>query len=331
LLSRSVKKPAGGLIGGLFLCLSISNACLADPARPFLVRDQNPFALIYGLPHATAARLPETPQGWIFSLNGSNQLIYHTSLDAELLVDLETWQLNLFYDYRLKDNWLLRVQLPLISHSGGFMDAPIDRYHEITGLPRDIRPAFADDQLQISYSENQLNLLEINQRQKGIGDIALQLGWQADKSPERALSHWPSRKLPSGDSEKLTGTGGNDLALWSALDYRLSTNSWFYGQAGLLYMGDGEILKHRQKDWAVFTTAGISFQAWRDVTLKAQFDIHSALYDSELKYLSEAVQITFGGSYRISPQQNIDFAVAEDIQAGASPDVNFNISWWVYY
>lgn len=295
------------------------------------MRDQNPFALIYGLPHATAARLPETSQGWIFSLNGSNQLIYHTSLEAELLVDLETWQLNLFYDYQLKENWLLRLQLPLISHGGGFMDAPIDRYHEITGLPRDIRPAFADDLIQIRYSENQLSLLEINQRQKGLGDVALQLGWQADKSSESALSHWLSLKLPSGDSEKLTGSGGTDLAFWSALDYRLSSASWFYGQAGLLYMGNGEILQHLQKDWAAFTTAGITFQAWPDIELKAQFDIHSGLYDSELKYLSEAVQITFGGSYRINPQQSIDFAVAEDIQAGASPDVNFNISWWVYY
>ena len=78
--------------------MSIHSTCLADPARPFLVRDQNPFALIYGLPHATAARLPDSSQqGWIFSLNGSNQVIYQTSQDAELLLDLETWQLNLFY------------------------------------------------------------------------------------------------------------------------------------------------------------------------------------------------------------------------------------------
>jgi len=327
-----VKKPAGKLISGLFLCLSTSSACLANPASPFLVRDQNPFALIYGLPHATAARLPEaSQQGWVFSLNGSNQLIYHTSQDAELLVDLETWQLNLFYDYRLKDNLLLRIQLPLIAHGGGFMDAPIDRYHELTGLPRDIRPAFEDGLTQISYSENEVSLLEINQRQKGLGDIALQLGWQADKSTEHALSHWISIKLPSGDSEKLTGSGSTDIALWSALDYRLSAASWFYGQAGLLYMSDSEVLQHRQNDWAGFATAGMAYEAWPDIQLKAQFDIHSALYDSELKYLSEVIQFTFGGSYRINAQQSIDFAIAEDIQAGASPDVNFNISWWLYY
>lgn len=331
MLRCPVKKPAGKLISGLFLCLCV-NSGLANPASPFLVRDQNPFALIYGLPHATAARFPEaSQQGWIFSLNGSNQLIYHTSQDAELLVDLETWQLNLFYDHRLKDNLLLRIQLPLIAHGGGFMDAPIDRYHELTGLPRDIRPAFDDDLIQISYSENQDNLLEINQRQKGLGDIALQLGWQADKSAEHALSHWLSLKLPSGNSEKLTGSGGTDLAFWSALDYRLSAASWFYGQAGLLYMSDSEVLQHRHNNWAVFATAGMAYEAWPGIELKAQFDIHSALYDSELKYLSEVIQFTFGGSYRINAQQSVDFAIAEDIQAGASPDVNFNISWWLYY
>lgn len=296
------------------------------------MRDQNPFALIYGLPHATAARLPTTsPQGWVFSLNGSNQLISHTSQDAELLVDLETWQLNLFYDYRLKENWLLRIQLPLITHGGGFMDGPIDRYHELTGLPRDIRPMFDDNQTQISYSENQQSLLEINQRQKGLGDISLQLGWQTDKSAAHALSHWFSIKLPSGDSDKLTGSGGTDIALWSALDYQLTTSSWFYAQAGALYMSDGEVLQHRQNNWAGFATAGMAFETWPDIPLKAQFDMHSALYDSELKYLSETVQLTFGGSYRISPQQAIDFAITEDIQAGASPDVTFNISWWLYY
>jgi len=327
-----LKKPADTLFGGLFLFLLLSKHSFAGPAEPFLTRNQSPFSLIFGLPQATAARLPEThEQRWITSLNISNQIISQSTDNSRLFIDVETWQLNVFYDYVFRDNWMLRVQAPLISHRGGILDSAIDRYHQLTGLPRDIRPSIPENQINISYSEHDQLLLSIDSTQQAFGDISIQLAWQASKSAEQSLSHWLSLKLPSGDSNRLTGSGGTDVAIWSSFDHHLYENNWLYGQLGLLYMSNNEVLKQIHNKGAAFATAGIKFQVTESVELKTQLDLHSALFDSKIRYLDDVVLITFGGSYQPSNTDKVDLAISEDIDPGASPDVNFNISWWTYF
>lgn len=327
-----MKKPAGIFNQWAFLFLLSNNSSFAGAAEPFLTRNQNPFSLIFGLPHATAARLIATgEQRWISSLNISNQIISQTSNNAHLFVDVETWQLNFFYDYAFQENWMLRVQLPMISHSGGILDNAIDRYHRMTGLPRDIRPGIPENQINISYSENDQLLLNIDKAQQTLRDISMQLAWQASKSAEQSLSHWISLKLPSGDSDRLTGSGSTDLAVWSSLDQHLYNDNWLYGQLGLLYINNSQVLHHMHNNWVAFATGGIKFQPDESIELKAQLDMHSAPFDSQIKYLDSTVLITFGGSYLLSAREKVDFAVSEDIDPGASPDVNFNISWWKYF
>ncbi|VAW68862.1 hypothetical protein MNBD_GAMMA10-1176 [hydrothermal vent metagenome] len=119
------------------------------------------------------------------------------------------------------------------------------------------------------------------------------------------------------------------MAAWAASSYRLSETRWLYGQAGLLYMGNSDVLQVIQNNWAVFANAGIKFEPWQNIQLKAQLDMHSAFYDSNIEFLGDVIQLTFGTSYIINPKHQIDFAVVEDILSETSPDVNFNISWWV--
>lgn len=328
-----LKKPAACKISGFFFALYFcnSNISLADHPSPFLSRNQSPFSLIYGLPLPTSAQLLETDQSrWISSLNISNTINAQSDGNNNLLIDVETWQLNFLYDYSFKNNWMVRFQLPYIVHSGGFLDSAIDSYHQAFGLPEDIRPEVTHDQIDIQYNQNNALLLDINNQQESIGDISVQLAWQAHESEQSSTSYWLSLKLPTGDDKKLTGSGATDIAAWAAMDYRLNDTRWLYGQGGLLYMSDGDVLQSIQNNWALFANTGIKFQPWDKVDLKAQLDMHSALYDSDIEFLSHVIQLTFGGSYHLNNNHKIDFAIAEDIKNGASPDVNFNISWWVY-
>ncbi len=288
--------------------------------------------MIYGLPLATSAQLLKNGQSrWISSFNISNTLNAQTGNGDSLFVDIETWNLNLLYDYSFRENWMLRLQLPYIVHTGGFMDSIIDAYHQAVGLPEDLRPYYPLDQINLNYSQGNAQLINMNSRQSSAGDISVQLAWQARQSAQGSLSYWLSLKLPTGDSQKLTGSGGTDLATWASADYRLTDTRWLYGQGGLLYMSDSDVLTNIQNNWAIFANAGIKFQPWDKVELKTQLDMHSAFYDSDIEFLSHVIQLTFGGSYLISNAQKLDFAIAEDIKNSASPDVNFNISWWIYY
>ena len=226
---------------------------------------------------------------------------------------------------------MLRLQLPVIAHTQGFLDSPIEAYHQALGLPQDLRPSFPRDQITIQYSRDDNTLIDITRNEKSIGDISAQLAWQKNISNKMAISYWGSIKLPTGDYKKLTGSGSTDIALWSAMDYRLKDTRWLYGQAGLLITRNNKVLNSIHRNWAAFVSTGIKFQPWNPIELKAQFEIHSALFDTDIKFLKDVLQFTFGGTYIINEKHKIDIAVAEDIYPGTSPDVNFNLSWYINF
>ena len=226
---------------------------------------------------------------------------------------------------------MLRVQLPLIAHSGGIFDSLIDTYHQTFGLPEGLHPNFPYDQIAITYSQNNVTQIDITNRKKDLGDIAVQIAWQSTRSNSMAISYWSSLKLPTGNYRNLTGSGGTDIAIWAAMDYQLKDTRWFYGHAGMLYMHNNKVLNDIHNDWATFASAGIKFQPWNSIELKAQLELQSAIFDTDIKFMGHVYQFTFGGSYLINNKQQLDFAVAEDIRPGASPDVNFNISWWINF
>ena len=334
MLSYCYKKPAGYIISGLFLGFfsALSNVVNAQPGTPFLTRNQSPLALIYGIPYASNARLLEQNKSrWISSLNISNQLIDQAGSNDQLVIDLETWQLNLFYDYALNNNWMFRLQLPLVAHSGGILDSPIDAFHQALDLPEGLRPLFPRNEITINYRQSNVDIINVNSNQKDMGDISLQLAWQAKKTNNMAISYWGSLKLPTGDYRKLTGSGSTDIASWGSIDYQLNSSHWLYGQLGLIYMQNNKVLNDIHKKWGIFSNFGIEFQQWNPITLKAQIDFNSALFDSNILFMGDVYQLTFGGSYLLDEMHKIDFSIGEDIKRSSSPDVSFNISWWVNF
>ena len=333
------RKTTENLFSGLFFVFFSSAPCLlqaanhgADPVTPFISRNQSPFALIYGLPLPSTPRLLKNGDSrWISSFNLSNTINQQGGTNDRLFIDIETLQFNFLYDYSFRENWMLRLQLPLISHSGGILDSAIDGYHQRLRLPEGIRPLYPRDTIEVDYSLNGNQLLYMDSAQSSMGDISMQLAWQSTKTEHYASSYWLSLKLPTGDSNKLTGSGATDISGWTAMDYQLSASSWFYGQLGLLYMSDTQVLSEIHRNWALFGNAGISYQPWSKIRLKAQLDFHSALYNTNIEFLGDVLQLSFGGSWLISHRHKLDLALAEDIKNEASPDLNFNISWWISF
>lgn len=327
------KNPVGFTGNRVFYCLLIMSLIISAPAqastpRPFYSHNQNPLVMIYGLPAPVSAQIIKPEQtAFHASLNLSNT-INRQHVGTEFLhIDIESYRLNLMFDYSLNPDWMLRLQLPVIGHSGGFMDDWIDRYHNLLSLPEGVRPLFPTDQLRIDYQDGTSSSLLFTERQLDLGDISIQTGYQSVHRNDFSVSYWTSLKLPTGDSHKLTGSGSTDLALWTALNQQIDDNSWFYGNLGLLLMGGSDILSDRHRRQAIFGSAGFQFKPWKRIQLKAQIDSHSAFYDSSLRFLGPVIQLTFGGSYMINKDTVIDVAVAEDIQTEASPDVNFILSW----
>jgi len=328
------KNPVGIICSRVFYCLLFLSSAILSPAAsannitPLASRDQNPLVSIYGQPLPVAARILEPQQSRLhISANFSNTINSEQTANELLFIDIETHRINLIYDTAVQHDWMLRIQIPLIRHYGGFMDKWIDDYHHMLGLPEGVRPYHPQNQLSMHYELNGLTRLDMQQEQMGVGDISLQTAYQTINKKDFALSYWASIKLATGNSEQLTGSGNSDIALWLASHKNLKNSLWLYGNAGIVVMGKSDILPTIQKNQALFLTTGLQLNASNNILLKIQLDNHSAFYKTETDFLGPVTQLTFGGSIIMDKQSEIDIAVAEDIQTSASPDVNFNLSW----
>ena len=328
------KNPVGIICNRVFYCLIfLSSICIsafasASNITPFASRDQNPLVAIFGQPLPVSAKILAPQQTELhISTNFSNTINSEQTANELFFIDIETHRINLIYDAAIQQDWMLRIQIPLIRHYGGFMDKWIDNYHHILSLPEGVRPYYPQNQMSVHYELHGSTHLDIQQQQKGLGDVALQMAYQAINNKNFALSYWASIKLPTGESAELTGSGNTDIALWFASHKNLKNSLWVYGNAGIVAIGKSDVLPVIQKNHALFLTTGLQFNASDNILLKVQLDNHSAFYKTETDFLGAVTQLTFGGSILLDSQSEFDIAIAEDIQTGRSPDVNFNLSW----
>jgi hypothetical protein len=307
--------------------------CTPLYSGPLPTVDQNPLVSIYGLPLPHDARLPQPGSSdFTSSINLSNTLNIDTSPYDLLFVDGETHRVNMIFDQGLDENWSLRLLLPWIEHEAGFMDRPIDDYHELLGLQEGERPTQPRDRLLFAYQHSGDELLYIDSPRSGGGDLQLIVNRQLHRSAQTAYSFSSAIKAPSGDSRELTGSDATDISFWTAAYWQIAADLDGSASVGLLFPGKGEILTHLQTDQVAFGHAGLQWHAWPETIIKIQFDWHTRFYENTgSAFLSDVLQFSFGGGWQLSPDMEFNFAVAEDIKVDASPDVNFNFSLRLSY
>jgi hypothetical protein len=312
----------------IVILLCICRAGFAEPAQPFLTRNQNPLLLIYGLPTPSAAFLP-APGTWRsnWSINLTNTLNNETTENEALNMDGEVYQLNLHAEYGLTQTWSLGMQLVWLEHHSGFMDQPIEEYHDWLGLPQGDRLDSPRNQLFYRYERNGTEQLRYQESTGGWSDIQLTAARCLNKSFARDYSLHMSLKLPTGKPGDLTGSGAADFAAWLAGRETLSDRWQVYGSTGMLLLGRGDILSDLQEDTALFGTLGLHWQYHPTVAFKVQAEWNSAFYkDTGIQFMGDAMQLSFGAAWQISRGLKFDIALTEDIKEEASPDVTFHFA-----
>jgi hypothetical protein len=300
--------------------------CGAASAEPFTVRDQNPFLAGFGLPSAMPTRLASgDDRGWSSGLDlfwGSTALIQQTDSET-LIVDAETREARLTLQKPLSDRFAFQLQLPYRYTGAGNLDSFIDGWHDAFGLPDGARSQLPSDAMNITYIRNQSQRLSLSSSATGLADIQASLGYDMVASEASALSAWLSVKLPTGDADKLTGSGATDVSFILAGERHLNPAWSVFGQAAVTRLGDGELLSYQQKSIVWSGLAGLGGRVWRGLSLKAQIDAHTAAFDSDLDFLNEAIVLTVGGDYRFASGWLMNIGVSEDIAVEHSPDVVF--------
>lgn len=315
-----------------FICLASSQS-LAEGPTPFPLRNQSPLIQLFGLPPAPTEL---TPAGhWAGSFNidvSSNFQTEDDDPDEFLWLDGETYRYTLTLDYGVNDKLNVAVDIPYLQHRNGFLDGFIEGWHDVFGLPQGGRDNYPHDQLHYEYRRNGETRLLLDEPAEGLGDVRLSALYRLWRDAHNSALLQLSLELPTGDSDKLLGSGSYDLAVAGQLRH---LGTWFdrplavYGGLGVMGMTDGDIIAEQQRSVVLFGHCGVGWQAWRPVDLKLQLDGHSSFYsDSDLRELnSPSLQLAIGGAIHWNQANNIDLAVTEDVVVDTAPDVSFHLGW----
>jgi hypothetical protein len=301
--------------------LLISAQAAADP---FPARDLNPLLAGFGLPSTLPARLSSESWTVAADLNWASTSLVQRAGAEQLIVDAETREARVTIGRSWSNGFAAQLELPYRYTGGGVLDDAIDSWHDMFDLPEGARAVMPKDRIRIAYARNGAVLLDVESSQAGLGDISLDFGRSLYSTTSAAAAAWLSIKLPSGDADRLTGSGATNVSLAIAGERRLGETWSVFGQAGVAWLGDGERLATQQRSVAWSALAGIGWNAWRGLELKAQLDAHSAVFDDvELDFLGDALVLTVGGDYRFASGWQLDIAVSEDIAVESASDVVF--------
>jgi hypothetical protein len=157
-------------------------------------------------------------------------------------VDGETARLTFDLAWGVSSRVDLRAALPLLTHSGGFLDSPIEAYHATLGFPDGGRPPFARDQYVVGLSEEGATVfLDGAPGGVGLGDLLLEtrVALARPGSPTFALAATASIELPTGDQDRLDGNGSLDAGAGLIASWRLRRWS-FHAGAQYAWLGPWE-------------------------------------------------------------------------------------------
>ena len=310
------------------MALLAPGTILANEIRAFHNTNQLPLKQIFGLPSLDNSPLTEAGK-WRLNLIGNLANTYDiaTGPREKLTNDVETFSGRLIASYGLRNRWQLSVDVPYVKHGGGFLDHFIYQWHDFFGMSQNGRTRDNGDQLNVSYLSGVSH--ELPGPESGIGDVRFNIA-KSRAWKNRTLVFSAEVKLPTGDFDKLTGSGGSDFSAGLTLNdphtlekYRIT----LYGGLAGVYLGgmDGE-LAAIQKSFVLAGRAGVGWQATKLVQFKLQLDAQSAIYDSQLKEMGDpAFQLVMGGSLTFADDVYLDIAVTEDINTSTAPDVAFQL------
>ncbi len=299
---------------------------------PFYSYNQSPLVQIYGLPALGPARvLAKDKVDASVQMHVANNSTEASNSAEQIVLDGETHRLTLVVRQGLANGYEWGVELPYLSHSGGFMDDFIEDWHRTFGLPQGNRLSTPPHRIDYRYIRNGAELVNVSRSTKGIGDIRLSAAVQLSHNfGERIVALRGNLKLPTGESADLLGSGGTDLALWLSVAPGTKTvESWRgYGGSGILLLTDGDVLPSQQRNYVAFGNVGLSYRMIPSLALNVQLDAHSALYSgSDLRQLNaNAFQGLLGALWEFTPGKYAGFSISEDLTVGASPDFVFNLS-----
>jgi hypothetical protein len=298
--------------------------------EPLQLSNQQPLAQLFNLPAMRAGEvLPADTTVWRGGLSVANNFVRAQNVEETLVIDGESQRYELSIRRSIGNRFEIGMSVPWISYNGGVLDGFIEGWHNVWGLPDGGRPDYAKRQLTINYQRRGRAELDFDRAEAGFGDAQLTAAWQLIQSAQNAVALAGHINLPTGDADKLTGSGKGSAGFTLAATHTrlFDLPLTLSGNIGAQWQPRGDVLGDQQKQSVWFASTEINWALAQDWRLKVQVQAHSALYTSELRALgSDAMQLLLGGSVNLSKNWLLDVAVGEDIAVDTAPDVTLQLA-----
>ena len=313
------------------LCLAFltSSAVCADPLSD---HDNGPLKGYFGIPDSTEGSvvLDAGDTRWSASVMTASHSFRESRNGETVVLDGETTRLALALNRGLRHDLEIGIEIPFLLHESGGLDSVIDTWHDWFGFPDGFRAGQPQNEIEFLYSVDDSPLVEQLANQNGLGDVRLMAGWQVRRTEDHALALRLGLKLPTGDSDTLSGSGGTDLSLGLAGDhfgvFGISGLDAFY-RAHAVYLGEPDRLADRYNDLVGFVAFGGGYSVTERFELRLQLAARSAIYESDIEILGDpSLTVTFGAHIRVSPSYRLSLGVSEDLKVDSAPDVAFQLA-----
>ena len=299
-----------------------SNSLLKTP-------NLNPFAVLAYTPSTESAHLVRAKTIEVaLSHNIANNFVISNTDNEMLRLDGESSTSDFILRYGLRQNLELSIALSYASHSGGRLDGFISKWHKAFGLPNAGREYVNDNEISYHWAVDSEDRASVQSSASGIGDTIVGIGFNLHSSPGQRITLRSALSLPTGDAQNLLGSGTKALSTFLTASKSMD----FLPYSSALRLGIGTTLSHRstkvnvrRRRAAASAYAGLVFKVAEKLWLKTRLEYSQGRYKSSIPELNQAhTRMVFGGTILLKTNRVIDFAIAEDLSVGHSPDVSFH-------
>jgi hypothetical protein len=295
------------------------------PDGPLRVRNLSPAMQIYGIPRAVGAEVVQGYTESTYSLEISNNFQSEYREGTFAFFDGETYINSYRVRGGLRPGWDWGFEIPYVAHTNGNLDAIVDEFHELFGLPDGQRSIAPRNRLDYYIRSDGFVYADFSESKSGIGDVSGSLGYQVFDEDGEALAFRTQLKLPTGEAKRLTGSEAVDLSVWGEYEQalELSRMSLLLTLAGgVSYLGEGEIIPQSQEHWVGFGHLGLQIPLTQRIALHAQLDAHTTVIDTANALVGQGgVLGTLGGRFGVTERYWLDFSLIEDLANESASDV----------
>ena len=311
--------------------LIFSLSLLGDPYAPLNFPSYNPFTLKFIHFNNRALGNYRETNHLSISVENSSFAVKEKINNDQLTLDGEIAKVSINYFRKVSDNLTLNVSLPIYSFNKGFLDNPIEQWHNLFGLSDGSRVDLPKSQLNFEVLSDS-NRERIQDSNIGIGDIQISTKLNFYSKNRSDLYLITSLEIPTGSIKKYFGNDEFDGLIALNLKNHLKDNLVINSVFGVSIINQNRNFVLRERNTSYFSKVLLSWkpqyflsrQAINPLIYKINFEVFEPKIKSDFKTLGDEYYVFgLGATFEFAKDKYFNFGFSEDLKVNSSADFSF--------